>query len=301
MPVGAQLVARPAEEISVSREGVSLCLLIHRSHRSLRIVDFRAGGDEAKRSAVFEVARRHGIDRAFTLVERDEVAAWARLGFTKQGTILGFYKRTDAHVLSIEVPSAEASSGHSGIRRAMGAERRPTTLTEVHFLAAQKRAGELADLSGACPRVQSARASLVQRAVEAAERSSRALTKFEPFSRDVDKEYYACTARGGFSLFVGVETQPCFDNAFIEPLTAPRSDKETHLTSLALGRICEILTEKGVVGCFAMSRVQEVDLNAAYLANGFRRTGNLKGHLLDNGRRQDAFLWSQRLAQPGDD
>jgi hypothetical protein len=135
----------------------------------------------------------------------------------------------------------------------------------------------------------------------AAARSSRALTSFEPFSRDVEKFYYMCTARGGFSLLVGVETQPCFDNAFVEPLTAPRSDKETRLTLSSLARVCELLKRDGMVGCFATSPVDQVDLNAAYLSSGFRRTGNLKGHLLWKGRRRDAFLWSQRLAQPGDD
>jgi hypothetical protein len=301
MPVGAQFVARPEHEIAVSRAGVSLCLLIQRTHRALRIIDFRAGGDEAKRAVVFEVAKQHGIDRAFTLVERDEVAAWGRLGFQKEGTIVGFYKRTDAHVLAIEVPLGASSSSASGIRRAVGSDGTSRTPVEVRYLAATRRAAGLSGAYGTSPRVQLARPPDVKRAVTAAARSARALTAFEPFSRDVEKSYYACTARGGFSWLVGVETQPCFDNAFLEPLTAPRSDKETAHTAVALGIICEHLTDRGIVGCFATSPVHLVDLNAAYLVNGFRRTGILKGHLLDNGQRTDAFLWSQRLAQPGDD
>lgn len=301
MSFGAPFVGRPDNEISVSRASVSLCLLVQNSHRSLRIIDFRSGGDESKRDAVLDVARERGIDRVFTLVERDEVAAWSRLGFQKEGSIVGYYKRTDAHVLAMDVPENEASSNDSGIRRAVHSQSAARTLAEVQYQSAKRRAGELAHDPAPRPRVQPARAIEVKRAIDAARRSSRALTSFEPFSRDVEKLYYACTARGGFSLLVGVETQPCFDNAFVELLTAPRSDKETRLTLMSLGRVCELLKRRGIVGCFATSPVDQLDLSACYLANGFRRTGNLKGHLFSQGRRQDAFLWSQRLAQPGDD
>jgi len=300
MPVGALFVARPGDEISVSRPGVSLCLLIHRGNRALRIIDFRSGGDEAKRKAVFEVARKHGVKRAFTLVERDEVGAWSRLGFQKEGTIVGFYKRTDAHVLGIEIPVDEGTSGESGIRRAVGADPAKTPV-EVKYLAARRRAGELGRLTRGRPRVQAARPEDVQRALSAAVKGARALTSFEPFSRDVEKMYFACTARGGFSWLVGVETQPCFDNAFIEPLSAPRSERETLYAASALGLICERLKQRGIVGCFATSAVHLVELNAVFAQNGFRRTGILKRHLLQGGVRRDAFLWSQRLAQPGDD
>jgi hypothetical protein len=301
MPVGALFVARPEDEISVSRPGVSLCLLIRRGNRALRIIDFRSGGDEAKRRAVFEVARQHGVDRAFTLVERDEVGAWSRLGFQKEGTIVGFYKRTDAHVLGIEVPTDQGTSGDSGIRRAVGADAASKTPIEVKYLAARRRATELAQLKRGRPRVQMARPEDVQRALSAARKGARALTSFEPFSRDVEKSYFVCTARGGFSWLVGVETQPCFDNAFVEPLSPPRSERETLYAASALGLICERLTEQGIVGCFATCPVHLVDLNAVFVKSGFRRTGILKRHLLVGGVRRDAFLWSQRLAQPADD
>jgi hypothetical protein len=162
---------------------------------------------------------------------------------------------------------------------------------------ARQRAGE----PTARVKVVPARAGEVQRAVAVAARGRRQLSSFEPFSRDTTQEYFCCTARGGFSMLVGAEIQPCFDNAYLQPLTAPRSDKEARCTVSALRQICDQLKARGIVGCFAMTAQDQQELGAAYLANGFRRTGKMKKHLLVAGRRHDAFLWSQRLAQPGDD
>jgi hypothetical protein len=136
--------------------------------------------------------------------------------------------------------------------------------------------------------------------VETALRSGRALTGFEPFGRDVERWSFSCTARGGYSLMVSVETQRCFDNAFVEFLTAPRSEKEALFMLVALERVCEALLERGVVGAFALGPVEDESLAAVFLANGFRRTGQLSQQLRLGARRADAILWSRKLAQPAD-
>ena len=53
-----------------------------------------------------------------------------------------------------------------------------------------------------------------------------------------------------------------------------------------------------MVSAFALTAVDDHDLGAAFLINGFKRTGFLQGHLLQRGERKDAFLWSRKLAQP---
>ncbi len=40
-------------------------------------------------------------------------------------------------------------------------------------------------------------------------------------------------------------------------------------------------------------------LATAFVFNGFRRTGLLVGHMLVNGERKDAIVWSRKLANPG--
>src|SRR6476469_300402 len=91
------------EELLFHNDTVSLCLLVNRRHSTLRIIDFRAGPTVAKRSFVVAAAKREGVEKVFTLVERDEVATWTRLGFTREGSIPSFYKRSDAWILGAVV------------------------------------------------------------------------------------------------------------------------------------------------------------------------------------------------------
>src|SRR6478752_896050 len=91
------------DELLFHNASVSLCLLVNRRHSTLRIIDFRAGPTVAKRSFVVAAAKREGVEKVFTLVERDEVATWTRLGFTREGSIPSFYKRSDAWILGAVV------------------------------------------------------------------------------------------------------------------------------------------------------------------------------------------------------
>src|SRR5258706_4110674 len=111
----AAVVAEP-EQILFENSKVSLCLLLNRHARMLRIFDFRAGADPTKRGYVFSIAQREGVERVFAVVERDEVSVWARLGFDREGTIPGFFKRSDAYVLGASVPPALGSD--EGMRTA---------------------------------------------------------------------------------------------------------------------------------------------------------------------------------------
>src|ERR1700753_4191254 len=109
MAIRAATTLAEPEEILFENAKVSLCLLLNRHSRALRIFDFRAGADPTKRGYVLSIAQREGVERLFTVVERDEVGVWSRLGFDKEGTIPGFFKRSDAYVLGMAVPNALAS------------------------------------------------------------------------------------------------------------------------------------------------------------------------------------------------
>ncbi|HSY23551.1 MAG TPA: hypothetical protein VK841_15600 [Polyangiaceae bacterium] len=96
------------DELFFQNDSVSLCLLINRRARTMRVIDFRAGATPAKRMCVQSLAQREEVDKVYTLVERDEVQTWMKLGFAKEGTIPGFYKRSDAFVMGASVPSPTA-------------------------------------------------------------------------------------------------------------------------------------------------------------------------------------------------
>lgn len=287
-----------SDELLVTRDGVSLCLLLNRRAKTMRVIDFRSGPQPSKRKVVLETARREGIERVFTLVERDEVATWTRLGFARAGSIPGFYKRSDAWVLSSPVEGADDDPDKSGLRLAVTPPLDPSAQYEGQYQHARKLAKEWDAAPRAQVKVVPARDADVARALASA--SARALTRFESFGRDVERTYYQCTARGGFSLLIGVESQVCFDNAFIELLVSPRTEKEAALTTSAIAQLAALLEARHIVGAFAISAVGDLQLAAAFLSNGFRKTGVLNEHLLVGKQRVDAFLWSRKLAQPAD-
>jgi len=294
----AAAVAEP-EEILFENAKVSLCLLLNRHAKTLRIFDFRAGADPTKRGYVLSIAQREGVERVFTVVERDEVAVWSRLGFDREGTIPGFFKRSDAYVLGAIVPPA------------LGGEDAPTSgtraadeeaLAEKTHTEAKRLAKDFAPPSPRAVKVAPANDAVVKKAVAAAARAGKALSRFDPFGRrDVVRTEYHVTGRGGFSLIASVERQPCFDNAFVELLTAPRTERDVALTNSAVHQLCERLGKEGTVACFAFSPTDDAPFAAIWLANGFRRTGTLPGQLLVGGRRRGAFLWTRKLATPTDD
>jgi hypothetical protein len=304
---------RAVEEIFFQNESVSLCLLVNRRARTMRVIDFRAGPTHAKRLFVLSLAQREGMIKAYTLVERDEVQTWMKLGFAKEGNIPGFYKRSDAFLLGCSAVAGrkpappgdpEEIPMESQMRLAVAGSAPPMTAAQERMertIAAAKR--ELKDGADAFPHARIAHAGETEarKAVAAALRSGRALTGFEPFGRDVQRRHFVATARGGFELHASIESQECFSNAFIELLQSPRTEPEKAATAASLRALCDMLVAEGVVSCFSLAPSDDVALASAYLQNGFRRTGLLQEHLVVRGERRDAIVWSRKLANPGDE
>jgi hypothetical protein len=315
-----QKSTKSVEEIFFQNEAVSLCLLVNRRSRIMRVIDFRAGPTTAKRLFVLSLAQREGVEKVYTLVERDEVQTWLKLGFAKEGNIPGFYKRSDAFILGCGVPvpgkarplTAPDSDGvplQSEMRIAVAepAVAAPAPLTpaqvqmERTIAAAKKASKELADKALPVARAAPISEADTRKAVSAAVRSGSALTTFEPFGRDVERRYFVVTARTGFSLYASTESQACFGNAYLELLQGPRTDADTLATTSALRSLCDKLLSQGVVSCFSLAPSDDTALATALVHNGFRRTGLLVDHLLVRGQRKDAILWSRKLANPTED
>ena len=302
-------VKRGVEEMFVQNESVSLCLLLNRRARTMRVVDFRAGPSHAKRIFVLKLAKREGIEKVYTLVERDEVSTWVKLGFAKEANIAGFYKRSDAFILGCSVDDDALEN----FRVPIGSEEDDEPTLEVPSAAhdfaektlvhAKKHAKELHDrpLPPTKVNVVSETDTAVKKTIEKAVKTGRALTAFEAFGRDVDRRFFSLTSRGGFELIASTEQQSCFGNAFIELLTGPKTEAERVATVAALKALCDKLLAEGVVSCFAMAPSDDVALSTAFVFNGFRRTGLLQNHVTVGPERRDAIVWSRKLANPADE
>lgn len=326
---------KPIDEIFFQNEAVSLCLLINRRARTMRVIDFRAGPTDGKRLFVLSLAQREGVDKVYTLVERDEVQTWIKLGFAKEGNIPGFYKRSDAFLLGSMVPPvARGGGGRAKALREVDAHAalhdKVPSVSEIRLVASSSAAlAEEVEDPGPSPQFLAAQARMertiaqakkalrdvgdkalpqakvaavgegdARKAVAAALKSGRALTAFEPFGRDVERRWLSVTARGGFSLAVSIESQACFGNAFVELLLAPKGEAEKPAYIGAVRALCDKLLAEGTVSCFSLAPSDDVALACAFLHNGFRRTGLLLQHLVVGDRRKDAILWSRKLTNP---
>jgi hypothetical protein len=308
---------KSVEEIFFNNDAVSLCMMVNRRAKTMRVIDFRAGPTNAKRLFVLSMAQREGIEKVYTLVERDEVGTWVKLGFAREGNIPGFYKRSDAFLLGCDVTDTEAQR-RSEIRIALGTQGQDEDLeddepekdkaaspahqrAEKTLVTAKKKAKELAGKPVPPAKVALLPEAEAKKAVAAAVKLGRAMTGFEPFGRDVERRYYAVTARGGYELVASTEAQACFGNAFLELLTAPKNDTERLLVVGALRALCDRMLADQVSSCFCLAPSDDVGLATAFVANGFRRTGLLVNHLQVGAERKDAILWSRKLANPTDE
>ena len=298
---------RGVEEMFVQNETVSLCLLINRRAKTMRVVDFRAGPSHAKRIFVLKLAKREGIEKVYTLVERDEVSTWIKLGFAKEANIPGFYKRSDAFMLGCSVEGAELTP-NLGLPMLDDDEEPPAPepsaahdLAEKTLVHAKKANKELLDRPLPVTKLAICRENEIKKTVDKAVRAGRALTAFEPFGRDVERRFFTVTGRGNFELVASTESQSCFGNAFLELLTAPKTDAERLCTISALRTICDKLMSEGVVSCFALAPSDDVAMATAFVYNGFRRTGLLQNHLAVGEERKDAIIFSRKLANPADE
>jgi hypothetical protein len=235
-----------------------------------------------------------------------------KLGFAKEASIPGFYKRSDAFLLGTSVDDAALAMD---LRPALALgggdddddddviEDKPSPahdLAERTVAQAKKQVKALLDRQLPATKLAQVKDTEIQKTLEKALRTGRALTAFESFGRDVARRYFHVTARAGFDLVASTESQACFGNAFLELLTAPTTDHERLATISALRTICDRLHAEGTVSCFSIAPSDDLSLATAFVFNGFRRTGLLLGHIVTGGERKDAIVWSRKLANPAE-
>ena len=295
-----------AVDLALRSFGITATATALPSERDQNLLLTAAGGDRF----VLKLAKREGIEKVYTLVERDEVSTWVKLGFAKEANIAGFYKRSDAFILGCSV---DDSALEQQLRVPIGIEeddepsaQEPSPahdFAERTLVHAKKNAKELQQRPLPVTKIAVVKETdaPVKKAIEKAVRGGRALTAFEAFGRDVERRFFHLTSRGGFELIASTESQSCFGNAFLELLTGPKTEAERIATVSALRALCDKLLGEGVVSCFAVAPSDDVALATAFVFNGFRRTGLLQNHVTVGGTRKDAIVFSRKLANPSDE
>lgn len=289
----AKVAAAPlpvVEELHFKSESAYLCLLVNRRIGLIRVIDFRSGALPAKRLFIQNVAKREGIEKVILLVEKDEVSSWTRVGFVREGTIPGFYKRSDGHLVGCVIGDRTASIEVNDDGQ---------KLAERTVNAGKKNAREVPD---ALPHVHVETADETD-ALEARDQAWKkpvgVLSGFDAFGREAERCFVAATAKKGKTNWISAEYQDCFGHALVEALRTPTDDLDVLALTGGLRVLCDDLKERGIVSAFTFAPSDDIGLATAYVAAGFRKTGILARGAQANGERRDAILWTRKLANPG--
>ena len=286
------------EELHFKSESAFLCLLLNRRNGLIRVIDFRSGALPAKRLFIQNVARRENVEKVIILVEKDEVSSWTRVGFVREGTIPGFYKRSDGHLVGCVIGEKTASVevGDDGQK-----------LAERTVNAGKKNAREVPD---ALPMVSAALCD-EEDALKARDevwRKGQGLSGFDAFGRDAARYFVESIAKKGRSNYLSAEYQDCFGHSLVEVLRSPIDDLDVLALTGGLRFLCDDLKERGIVSAFAFAPSDDIGLATAYVAAGFRKTGLLASGIQvaaatgkTPAERKDAILWTRKLANPGGD
>lgn len=279
------------EELHFKSDSAFLCLLLNRRIGFIRVIDFRSGALPAKRLFIQSVAKREGVEKVITLVEKDEVSSWTRVGFLREGTIPGFYKRSDGHLCGCLINDRTASIEVSdeGVRMA---ER-----TVNH---GKKNAKEVPE---ELPMVTSEEIedAIALKARDEVWKKGKGLNSFDDFGRDAERIFFEAQARRGKSNFISAEFQDCFGHSLIEILRPPEDDLDVLALTGGLRKLSDHLMDRGIVSAFGFAPSDDIGVATAYCAAGFRKTGLLAGGIAVGSERKDAILWTRKLANPAEE
>jgi hypothetical protein len=276
------------EELYFRSDSAYLCLLLNRRTRFIRVIDFRAGALPAKRLYIQSVAKRERVEKVITLVEKDEVSSWTRVGFVREGTIPGFYKRSDGHLCGCVIGDRTASievsdEGVKSAERCVTAGKRGARdIPEAIKTATMKEV----DLEVAL------------HARDEAWRKGVAVGAFDTFGRDAERVFLEVNVRRGKPNYLSAEYQDCFGHSLVELLRSPENEGEVLAAVNGLRTLCEDLKARGIVSAFGFAPADDGRLATTYLASGFRKTGLLARAMSVGKDRKDAILWTRKLANP---
>ena len=278
------------EELYFRSDSAYLCLILNRRTRFVRVIDFRAGALPAKRLYIQSVAKQEGVEKVITLVEKDEVSSWTKVGFVREGTIPGFYKRSDGHLCGCVIGDSATS---------VEVTDKSARATEKLINQAKKDAKELpSKIKGVT--VQEIEEADALKARDQVWKKGLGVGCFDAFGRDAARAYYSTQLRKGKPNYISVEYQDCFGHSMVEVLRSPTDANELKALIGGLAKVGDALTERGIVSAFCFAPADDLQLATAFVAAGYQKTGLLASCLLIGDERKDAILWTRKLAAPTD-
>jgi hypothetical protein len=291
----------------VRNNDIFCCLLINQTNKSIRVIDFRGGNFQLKHNYLERILLADGMRKIFTLIERDDMSGWSRVGYHREGTIPGYYKRSDAYIMA-----RIYDDDWEGIRDIEDQPERKNILNEAKILGNElttlKASGlkaehvaeeEISDL------LKKEFARLAQKASRAKKTKGAKTTSFSQviedpvfpqFSRETDNHFFICSNRRTkqINLF-GAEYQGCFGNAKMDLFFKPKSRTDLAIARHGLNSFIDWLEVIGAVAIFSLVRADDLETNALFFSAGFRNSGWMHRQLITREGPIDQILWTKKL------
>ena len=310
---------QPLIERIVRNEDIFCSLLFDYTNRTLRVVDFRGGNFQNKHAYLENILIKEGMRKIFTLIERDDMNGWQRVGYHREGSIPGYYKRSDAYIMSriydadfdAKMPQGEDNLENKGILNDIkvvgkklseakdpGIKVDPISDVEVIQIIAEEQARrESKSPKGAKPKKTAvAKAKKTSPPAADAELGRIDGLIFPQFSREVEYFHFLMqNRRTKQSNVLSTEYQDCFGNAKVHFCLPIESKADQNLAKAGLQQAIDQMLEMGAVSIFATVPAGDAKSNEVFAGCGFRNSGWLNRQLIMPEGVWDVILWTRKL------
>lgn len=267
-----------SEEHVIRRGELDMRMIINRANGHMRFMDYRVGNYETKRDVLDDLARREGLRKIFTVVEKQDSNAWRGIGFCREGVFPGFFRTADAYVMSRLYDGAGTAhrtkplkaSPEEQLRFPERKLRKPAGLTITSLDDEGQRDEILHRLNGDVRSLPFAGAKAPDVVLHARDRRHQ-----------------------GWAL---AEVDDSFAHATISLAPPPTGEKELVLSAYVAGTLMADLAERSIKNLFALSPITDRWSNELFSGLGFKVTGRLAGHLRNGEGYTNALLWHCRLS-----
>lgn len=274
--------AGPVEEHYYRRGDIDFCFLLNRTHRNLRVFDYRVGNYQQKRDFFDRIARSEGLKKVFTVVEKQDSKSWRSVGFSREGAIPGYFRTADAYVMSrVYTEDGDPIQGGAPKLNAPNISAKDPNLTKPRGLNI-----EIVEDTAKLARV-------------AEDYAQAAL--YAPFRRNVFHPDIAVHGKQGKRDFwIGAETDSSFGHAKVDIMTPPREGKDTDppVLEFLLQVMLDELLRRETASVFSLIAADMLPSQQVVANLGFKITARLTDHIV---KGDDSYvggqLWHRRLSQ----
>ncbi|MBN2801891.1 MAG: hypothetical protein JXR91_02235 [Deltaproteobacteria bacterium] len=291
-------------EKMVRNDDIFCGLLYDEQNSTLRVVDFRGGNFQQKQDYLRRIQLAEGFRKIYTLIERDDMQGWQRVGYMKEASIPGYYRRSDAYLMGWIadenwIPEDLEDDDSDERRDYIAKVKDMATLFESYKSAGLKTENITPEEIPTLLINEIKRQSAKTKGPLKAKQSDFPIPTedtpmFMQFSRDVEYYYFSAANKRTEQINILIaEYQDCFGNAKIDIyFDKVKTKTEIAMVRLALDEFVKWLGEIGAVAIFAMVDVDNIELNAVYASCGFKNSGWLHQQAVKDGKVKDQILWT---------